>query len=169
MRSRFSIPSTRADVFGPAVQPGKSLPGFLVDIPAELRGDHHLVPERRDSFAEDPLHLMRTIRFGRIEKRHTTIERRSDDVDHLGTARDRRLIGAAHVLHTEADARDLEGAELSPSLYRRSAAGTRNCDTARRVEAARYKRCGRNRSCGADQEFPATKVSSRVCRLLHRR
>jgi hypothetical protein len=51
---------------------------------------------------------MRAIRFGRIEKRHTMIERRPNDIDHLGTSGDRRLIGSAHVLHADADTGDLE-------------------------------------------------------------
>ena len=157
-----------ADVFGLAVQSGKSLPGFLVDVPAELGGDHDIVAERLHRFPKDPFHLMGPVRFCCVEERDATIERRADDVDHLETGGDRRLIGATHVLDAEADAGDFEVAELSPFLYRRSAVGSGNCRTARRVDAARYERRGGKRSGGADQEFPATKVSSRVCRLLHR-
>jgi hypothetical protein len=156
-------------VFGPAVQPGKSFPGFLVDVPAELSGDHDLVAERLHRFPKDPFHLMRPVRFCCVEERDATIERRPDDVDHLGTGGDRRLIGATHVLDAEADAGDFQGAELSPFFYRRSAAGSGICDAARRVDAMRYERRGGKRSSGADQEFPPRNVSSSVCRfVLHR-
>ena len=99
---------------GPAVEPRAPLAGLEIDVPAELGCDHDLVAERRDAFAEDPLHLMRPVRLGRVEEGDATVEGRPDDVDHLGPAGDRRLIGAAHVLNAEADAGDLQRAELSP-------------------------------------------------------
>ena len=62
------------DVFRPAIQARAPLAGLKVDVPAELRGDHDLVAERRDGFAQNPLTLMRAIRFGGVEKRDAAVE-----------------------------------------------------------------------------------------------
>lgn len=52
----------------------------------------------------------RTLLFGRgidsREGKHCL--RQPDDVDHFGTMRDRRLVGAVHVLHAKPDAGDLQ-------------------------------------------------------------
>jgi hypothetical protein len=119
-RSQASEPLEHAvhddlHVAGPAVETGASLAGLLIDVPAELRGDHHLASERRDGLAEDPLGFMRAVGFGRVEERDTTIEGGPDDVDHLRAVRHRRLILAADVLNAEADARDFQRSEFSPS------------------------------------------------------
>ena len=89
VRRRLSIPSTtRLMWLGLAVEPRTPLAGLLIDVPAELRCDHDLVAERRHAFAEDALHLVRTVGLGRVEEGDATVEGRPDDVDHLraGTA-----------------------------------------------------------------------------------
>ena len=48
----------RHDVAGLAVQPRASLAGLLIDVPAELGGDHDLVAERGNTFAQDSFDLM---------------------------------------------------------------------------------------------------------------
>ena len=103
------MPSTTSLMWsGRLLQSRPALAGFLVDVPAELRGDHDLVAERLDAFAENPLHLVRAIGFGRVVERDAALEGRPDDVDHLRPGRDRGLIGAAHVLDADADARNLQ-------------------------------------------------------------
>ena len=77
-------------------------------IEAELGGDDDLVAERRHAFAENPFDLVRTVRLGGVEERDASVERGPDDVEHLGPARDRGLVRAAHVLDAEADAGDVQ-------------------------------------------------------------
>jgi hypothetical protein len=96
------------DVIRPAIKPGAPLAGFLIDVPAELGCNHNLVAERRRAFAKNPFHLVRTIRLGCVEKRDATVEGGSNDAYHFAARGDRRLIGAAHILHPEADAGDFE-------------------------------------------------------------
>ena len=98
---------------GRLFEPRKSRACFLIDVPTELCCDHDLVAERRDAFSEDTFHLMRAVSLGCVVKGDATLEGRSDDVDHLGPAGDGRLIGAAHILDAEPDARDLECAEFA--------------------------------------------------------
>lgn len=51
-----------------AVQPRQALAGLLVDVPAELGGDHHLIAERRHALAEDALDLEGAIGLGESKK-----------------------------------------------------------------------------------------------------
>jgi hypothetical protein len=39
---------TSPNVFGAAIHAWPSLPGFRIDVKAELGGNHYLLPERRD-------------------------------------------------------------------------------------------------------------------------
>ena len=58
VRSRFSDAlDDELDVLWLAVESRTSLAGLQVDVPAELRGDHNLVAERRHAFTEDALDL----------------------------------------------------------------------------------------------------------------
>src|SRR5688572_8029817 len=91
------------DMIWPAVKPGASLAGLLIDVPAELGGDHDPVPERRHALTENALHLMWAVGFGCVEERNAAVVGCSNDVDHLSPRRDRRLIRAAHVLHADTD------------------------------------------------------------------
>jgi hypothetical protein len=101
----------RLDVVGPADEAGAARAGFQIDVPAELRGDHDLVAERLDRLAEDALHLVRSVGLRRVEEGDAPLEGHADDVVHLRARRHRPLVGAAHVLHPEADGRDLQRAE----------------------------------------------------------
>ncbi|MNT30947.1 hypothetical protein D3C72_1667640 [compost metagenome] len=92
------------DVVWTADQPRAALAGLRVDVPAEFAGDHDLVAERGDGFAEDALAFMRAIGLGGIKKSDAVVMGRTDDVDHLGAGGDCRLIGAGHVLDAKADA-----------------------------------------------------------------
>jgi hypothetical protein len=98
-------------MLGPAVEPGAALPRFLIDVPAELGGDHHLVAERRHRFAQQPLDMMGPVSLGGIEQGHAVVARGMDDPDHLGAGGDGGLIGPGHVLDTEPDAGHFQRAE----------------------------------------------------------
>ena len=93
---------------GLAIESRPPLAGFQIDVPAELGGDHDLVSERRDAFAENSFHFVRAISLRRIEKGDATVKSRPDDVDHFRSVGDCRLVGAAHVLDAKADAGDFE-------------------------------------------------------------
>ena len=73
-----------------------------------------LVAERRDGFAENPLALMRAVGFSSIEEGDAALIGRADDVDHLRSGRNDRLVGPMHVLDAEANAGDFQLTELSP-------------------------------------------------------
>src|SRR6266536_4541137 len=81
------------DMAGAAVDSWAPLTGLKIDVEAELGCDHHPISERRDALAENALDLMRAVRLGRIEEGDAPVERSPDDVEHLGSARDRRLVG----------------------------------------------------------------------------
>src|SRR5690606_20664866 len=100
---------------GAADQPRAPLAGLQIDVETELAGDHDLVPERHDGFAKNPLALMRAIGLGGVKKGDAAFIGRADDIDHLGAGRDRRLVGAGHVLDTEADTGDFKLTELAPA------------------------------------------------------
>jgi len=106
---------SKLDVVRATVEPWAALARLQIDVPAELRCDHHLVAKRTHAFAEDALHLMRAVSLGRIVKGEATVEGRPDDADHLGTSWDHGLIGAAHVLDTKANAGDFQRSKLPPS------------------------------------------------------
>ena len=132
---------------GRLLRPRAPLAGLQIDVPAELGGDHDLVAERRDAFAEDPLDLMRAVGLGRVEEGDATVEGRPDDVEHLGPAGDRRLVGAAHVLDAEADARDLQLPQPSSRARRRRRIAPRACCLGCGLRArAAEKRHGRDTS-----------------------
>ena len=128
VRRRLSMPSTASLTWsGRLLRPGAPRARLRIDVPAELGGDDHLVPERRDTFAQDPLDLVRPVGLGGVEEGDTMVEGRPDDVEHLGPAGDRRLVGAAHVLDAEADARDLQRAQPSSPGRRRRRLAPRPC------------------------------------------
>ncbi|MNQ92488.1 hypothetical protein D3C85_1079190 [compost metagenome] len=97
------------------IEPWAALTGLLIDVPTELGSDHHLIAERGHAFAENPLHLMGAIRLGRIIEGDAVVEGGANDVVHLRPVRDRRLVGATHVLHAQAHTRYFQGAELAPA------------------------------------------------------
>ncbi len=66
------------DDLGPARHPSPGLPLDRIDVPAELGGDHHLVPIRGESLADEFLVRVRTVDLGRVEEGDTTIHRRPD-------------------------------------------------------------------------------------------
>ena len=53
---------------GRLIKPGAALAGLRIDVPAELGGDHDLVPERLDGFAENPFAFEGAVCLGSIEK-----------------------------------------------------------------------------------------------------
>jgi hypothetical protein len=103
------------DVRRAAVESRAALARLEIDVPAELGGDHDFVSERRDPLTEDALDLERAVRLCRVEKGDATVERRTDNGDHLRAVRHRRFILAAHVLDAEPNAGDLERTQSSPS------------------------------------------------------
>ena len=58
-----------------------SLASLKIDVPTELAGDHDLVPERRNGFAENPLTLMRAVGLGGVEKGDAAFIGRADDIE----------------------------------------------------------------------------------------
>jgi hypothetical protein len=52
-----------------------------LELESELSGNHRLIPNRRQRFADEFLVRERTVRFSGIEERHTAIERRADQRD----------------------------------------------------------------------------------------
>lgn len=106
----------RAYVIGPAVEAARHPPRFRVDIPAELGGNHHLIAERRQRFAQDPFDFERTISFRGIEEGHATVMSGAGDGDQVGSVRGRCINGARHVLAAESDARNLELSEFAPPV-----------------------------------------------------
>jgi hypothetical protein len=123
------------DMLRAAVEPRTPFAGFEIDVPAELGSDHDLVTERRNDFAENPFHLMRAVSLSRIEKGDAMIKGCPDDVEHLGSGRDRGLIGAAHVLHANPDAGDFQGAEPASGAEH----GLRRCVGDRRALVLRLR------------------------------
>src|SRR5262249_27159724 len=67
------------DVLRPAIQ--ASLSAFGIELECKLGGDHHLLAERCDGFAQKLLVLVRTVSLGGVEKCHTTFERSSNERD----------------------------------------------------------------------------------------
>jgi hypothetical protein len=59
-----------------AVEPKEAFAGLEVDVPAELRRDHHLVAERCRGFTEDAFILNRTIDLCAIEEGDAFVEGR---------------------------------------------------------------------------------------------
>jgi len=98
-----------------AIEPWAALTGLLIDVPAELGSDHHLIAERGHAFTENSLHLMGAIRLGRIIEGDAVLERGANDVVHLHPIRDCRLVGATHVLHAQAYTRYFQSAEFAPA------------------------------------------------------
>ena len=116
VRRRLSMPSTASLMWsGRLLSPGRRSPvsrsmfqpNFEV-ITTLSRNGATPSPRMRS-------HLVRAVGLGRVEEGDAAIEGGPDDVDHLGPGGDRRLIGAAHVLDAEADAGDLQRAQLAPS------------------------------------------------------
>jgi len=71
------------DVRRSAVQP--RLPATF-EREAELGGNHHLVANRAERFANDLFVRERPVRFGRVEERDAAIDRGADDADALTRA-----------------------------------------------------------------------------------
>lgn len=64
-----------------AVKPAASLPGFWIDVEAEFRRDHHLIPKRRDRFAYQFFIRERAIGLGGIEECYAPLEGCSNDAN----------------------------------------------------------------------------------------
>ena len=80
--SRLSEASaTCLDVLGPAVQARAAC--RRVELEAELGGDHHLVAERRERFADQLLVRERAVDLGGVEERDAALDGRADQRDHL--------------------------------------------------------------------------------------
>ena len=68
------------DVLGPAVD-AAIFARLGIEVEAELGGDHDLIAERRERFADDFLVLEGAIDFGRIEEGHAALDRGADQRD----------------------------------------------------------------------------------------
>src|SRR6185369_3842205 len=91
------------DVIRLAVETRTPLTGLEIDVPAELGRDHNLVAERRNALTQDTLAFERSISLSGVKEGYAAIIGGADDVDHLRTVRNGRLILAAHVLDAEPD------------------------------------------------------------------
>jgi hypothetical protein len=166
------------DVIGAAVGSASALAGLRVDIEAELGGDDHLVAHRLQGFPDDAFGLERTVGFCSVEKRHTLIDRRADEGDHVGAAGDRTVELSGHRLAAQPRARNLQRAQLAAAGH----GGGRGyrvagvvSDVAARVlvRLAGTAACGNpgdqrgcGQSCGAHQE-PAPRVTGWVVAVDH--
>src|SRR6266571_6673259 len=103
------------DVLRTAVQPGMALPRLRVDVPAELRGDHHLLPERGQGFADELLVAERPVGFGGVEEGDATLDGGPDDGDSLAPV-GRRSIAIVQSHAAVPDLRDLESAAPQRAL-----------------------------------------------------
>ena len=95
-----------ADVLGPAVEAGLLL-RLGIDVEAELRGDHHLVAERRQRLADHLLIGEGAIDLGGVEEGDAALDRRADQRDALLLA-ERSGIAEVQPHAAEADGRDLQ-------------------------------------------------------------
>jgi hypothetical protein len=142
------------DVLRSAVETRQTPAGLKIDVPTELRCDHHPVAERRDASAEDTFDLVRALSLGRVEEGDAAIIRSPDDVQHLWAVGDRGLVSAAHVLNAEADAGDLQVAE-PPTL-----AGDR-LDAPSHLRTGGHRRCcSSSRSQAERHEVPAADAAA---------
>src|SRR6185295_3288797 len=74
----------------------------VLDVEAELGGDRDLIADRLERFTNDILVGIWAVHFGRIEERHTGIDRGADDRDPVLSAQ--RLpvaLADAHTAKTE--------------------------------------------------------------------
>ena len=67
-------------MFGPAVEAGL-LFKILIDLEAELGGNHHPVPHRPQRFAYHLLIRERAVDLGGVEERDTALHGRTDERD----------------------------------------------------------------------------------------
>jgi len=116
--------SDRLDVLRLAVQTGASGASLHVDVEAELCRNDNLVPDRAEHLADQFLVGEGTIGLGRIEQRHTALDRRVDQADHLLSV-GRLSVDARHAHAAQPDCRNLrsavsEFALLQLSLLRRT-------------------------------------------------
>ena len=95
------------DVLRPAVH--AALSGRPVDVDAELGGDHHLVADRLQRFADDLFVRVRAIDLGGVEEGDAALEGRPDQADRIRRLH-RLAVGLAHPHAAEADGRDFEAA-----------------------------------------------------------
>ena len=79
MPSRFSEASATAWMCsGPAVEPGLLA---VLDVEAELGGDHHLVADRRERLADQLLVGEGAVDLGGVEEGDAALDRRADQRD----------------------------------------------------------------------------------------
>ncbi len=98
-----------ADVFRPAVEAGPARLAVGVGTEAELRGDHDLVPDRRERLAHEFFVGERTVHLGGVEERDPPIDRRAEERDHLRAVL-RRAVREAHPHTAEAEGGDVQRA-----------------------------------------------------------
>ena len=67
-----------ADVRRPAVEAGLLA---VLELESELGGDHDLIANRRERFADEFFVRERPVRFGGVEERDAAINGRADDAD----------------------------------------------------------------------------------------
>ena len=85
---------------GSAAQPGVA--AVLVEVQAELGGDHDLVADRGERFADEFFVGERPVDLGGVEERDAEIDRGADERDGVVACRDRAVaLGHAHAAETE--------------------------------------------------------------------
>jgi hypothetical protein len=91
LQSRQHRVDDAPNVVGPAID---AIAGSVgIDAEAELGGDHDLIPDRAQRFADEDLVRERPVRLGGVEQGHATFDRRPDDRDTLLPIRRRTVHG----------------------------------------------------------------------------
>ncbi len=70
-----------ADVFRATIETAGALAGLRVDVPAELRRNHHAVSDRRERLADECFVRKRSVRLGGVEEGDAAIESRANEID----------------------------------------------------------------------------------------
>ena len=98
------------DVLRPAVQARLARPLVVsAQVEPELGGDHHLLAERGERFADEFLVRERAVHLGGVEERHPAVHRRVEQRGHLLLVLG-RAVGEAHPHAPQPDRRHFQAA-----------------------------------------------------------
>jgi hypothetical protein len=97
------------DVLGAAIQTQPAGRAVGLELEPELGGDHHLIANRSEGFADKLLVHVRAVSLGGVEEVDTAFDGRPDQGDHLRLVLG-RAIGNAHSHAAEPDGRNFQAA-----------------------------------------------------------
>ena len=83
----------------PANQAGPAFTRFKINVPAKFRRNNNIVSKGLNRLTQNSFDLVRAVGLGCIKKGHAILIGCSDDIMHLGAARNECLIGSAHILY----------------------------------------------------------------------